>query len=116
MGPFGPPPPENVLPHLDDELAGKLAAADAALVRRIFDTHAAEIAERFRAVGRAHEQVRAALNQEPFDPAALAAALDQVRGTELALHGVVQQTIAEIAPGLSPASRHTLATWGPGPP
>jgi len=116
MGPFGPPPPEIVLPHIVEELARKLSDPDATLVRRVFGAHAAEISERSRAVGRAHDHVRAALGAEPFDQAALTAALDEVRDTELGLHGAVQQTIAEIAPQLSPAARHILAAWTPGGP
>jgi uncharacterized membrane protein len=116
MGPFGPPPPEIALPHLVEELAGRLPVADAALVRRVFGAHAAEISERSRAVGRAHDHIRKTLDQEPFDPNALNAALDEVRDTELGLHGAVQATIAEIAPQLSAGARHSLAAWAPGGP
>jgi len=115
MGRFEPPP-ELALPHLVEALAGRLPAPDAVLVRRVFGAHAAEISERARAVGRAHDHVHAALDKEPFDQADLGAALDEMRDAEIGLHGVVQATIAEIAPQLSPAARHSLAAWAPGGP
>jgi uncharacterized membrane protein len=113
LGPADPPPPEAMLPHLVEELAAALPAADAALLRQTFDGHAANIAGTSRAVAAAHEQVRAALAADPFDEAALAAALDQLRDAEQALHGAVRQTVLDIAPRLSPEARHALAAWVP---
>ena len=63
--------------------------------QRVFARRGPEGIERRRAVRKAREDVRAALEKEPFDPAALEAALGRVRsettrGQELLHHKLVE--------------------------
>jgi uncharacterized membrane protein len=114
---FGPPPPPPdpaiMLPRLIDDLASVLAAPDTNVLRQVFRLHETEIRQRSADIRRAHDGVRDALDHEPFEPAALLAALDEVKAKDAALREVMQQALLETVTQISPEARHKLASWGP---
>jgi len=83
--------------------------------RPVFDAviskHQNRIAELASEAREAREQVRAVLNKEPFDRAALDRAFENIRARNIALQTEIQMTISEAAAGLPPEARQRLADW-----
>lgn len=89
---------EQVMPGTDH------AALHAAYARLRPDVHA-----RFSAVLRSKEAVRQALGAEPFDPQALARALEAMRADEQGIATVAHALLVEVASQTSAEGRQALA-------
>jgi uncharacterized membrane protein len=62
----------------------------------------------------AQDTIRATLRQEPFDVAALQAAMAQTRAARQNFDQAIQGVFATSAAQMSPAGRQALADWPPG--
>jgi uncharacterized membrane protein len=103
-----PPPPFDPL-HMLSRLADQLPPTDAAILRQVLDSKAAEMREDEAHFRSFPQRLDAALLAEPFDPAALAAVFADGRGQESAMSAVM----IEAATRMSPEGRHRLAMARP---
>lgn len=111
---FAPPRgPDAMLTRLIGELGTQLDAADHTTLQRIFGTHEAAIRERAVAARQARAGIRAAMVAEPFDPAALTAAVDAAAAGDLAMRRAIEGMLVEAATQVSPEGRARLAAWRP---
>lgn len=94
-----------------ERLAATLPGADADLVRGAMNANHAAIAAAQTRYRDAREHVHAVLRQEPFDPAALRAAMAETRAARQAYDQVIHGVFASAATQMSAAGRHALADW-----
>ena len=97
-----------------ERLAATLPPSDADLLRgRIKTDHEAieDAQTKYRA---AQDTIREILRQDPFDPAALGAAMAKTRAARQTFDQVIQGVFAGAASQMSSAGRHALADWPPG--
>jgi len=97
-----------------ERLATTLPPADADLVRGAMNANLDVIEAAQAKFHEAREHIHTTLRQEPFDPAALRAAMADSRNARLALDQLVQGAFANTAGQMSAAGRHALADWPPG--
>lgn len=90
---------------LPRQIERALPADAAAKVKAIRVSHAAEFKPLFQAARSARNAVRKALDTEPFDAAALKAALGSMRDADAAIAAATANVVVEIASVLSPAER-----------
>jgi uncharacterized membrane protein len=110
----GPPRgPEAMLARLIGELGARLSDPDRATLQRVFDAHEAEIKERSGQAMQSRAGIRAAMVAEPFDPAALIAAVDEASARDLAMRRAIERMLLEAATQVSPDGRGKLAAWRP---
>ena len=78
-----------------------LPAADAKIMRDLFEAQKSDITQRFEALQESRKAIGAALKAEPFDAAAFTAAYEamQARSQELqaAIHGVIKSAIPQLS-------------------
>jgi uncharacterized membrane protein len=111
---FGPPRgPDAMLARLIDELGTGLSDPDRATLRDVFGAHEAEIKERSAQAMQSRAGIRAAMVVEPFDPAALNAAVAEASARDLAMRQAVERMLVEAATRVSPEGRRKLASWRP---
>lgn len=111
---FGPPRgPDAMLARLIGELGAHLSDPDRATLRRVFDAHEAEIKERSAQAMQSRAGIRAAMVAEPFDLAALTAAVEEAGAHDLAMRRAVERMLVEAATQVSPDGRGKLAAWRP---
>ena len=97
-----------------ERLAATLPPADADIVRSQINTnHAAVVAAQTKYQD-ARERIHDVLRREPFDAAALRAAMAETRAARQAFDQVIQGVFATAATQMSPAGRAALADWPPG--
>jgi len=111
-GPGGPPGPERMIEHL----ARHLPPADAEALRQAFAAEPALLRDDHRFMDEDMAKVREAMRAEPFDPAALAAALDHGHQIRDAHDQAIGRALVKAATAMSPAGRRQLADHGPGGP
>jgi uncharacterized membrane protein len=94
-----------------ERLAAPLPAADAGKLRAAFRARetAAEAAR--DSLNKAYERAQAALRAEPFDPAALRAALAEARAVRPAYDQIMQDILLTGASSMSAEGRNRLADW-----
>jgi len=96
-----------------ERLAAPLPAADAEKLRAVFRAREGAAEGAREALNRALEHLQTALRAQPFDPAQLRAALNEIR----AARPVYEQVMADIylagASAMSPEGRAKLADWPP---
>ena len=97
-----------------ERIATTLPPSDAGLLRGQIDANRAAIEDTQTKYRTAQDGIRATLRQEPFDPAALRAAMAETRAARQNFDQVVQGVFASVAPQMSAAGRHALADWPPG--
>jgi uncharacterized membrane protein len=111
---FGPlRGPDSMLARLIGELGAHLSDPDRAILQRVFDTHEAEIKQRSAQAMRSRAGIRAAMVAEPFDPAALTAAVDEASARDQAMRRAIERMLLEAATQVSPDGRGKLAAWRP---
>lgn len=98
-----------------DRLAATLPAADGEKLRAEFRARASTVEPAHNAYRQAQDVARQVLRTEPFDVAALRAAMAQTRAARQVLDEALQGVIAAAAAQMSPAGRAKLAEWPPGP-
>jgi uncharacterized membrane protein len=97
-----------------ERLAASLPATDAEKLRAEFRAHSAMVEPAREAYRRTQDAARAILRAEPFDVAALRAAMRDTRAARLVLDEALNEAIAAAAAQMSHAGRGKLADWPPG--
>jgi uncharacterized membrane protein len=97
-----------------ERIAATLPAADADLLRGQIKTNRETIEDTQTIYRTAQDAIRATLRQQPFDAAAMRAAMAKTRAARQNFDQVVQGVFAGAAAQMSPAGRQTLADWPPG--
>jgi uncharacterized membrane protein len=96
-----------------ERLAASLPPADGDLVRGQIRTNHAPIEDTQTKYRAAQDAIRATLRNEPFDVAALQAAMAQTRAARQNFDQAIQGVFATSAAQMSPAGRRALADWPP---
>jgi uncharacterized membrane protein len=96
-----------------ERIAATLPAADADLLRGQIKTNRETIEDTQTIYRTAQDAIRATLRQQPFDAAAMRAAMAKTRAARQNFDQVVQGVFAGAAAQMSPAGRQTLADWPP---
>jgi Spy/CpxP family protein refolding chaperone len=78
-------------------------------VRSLVHQHRDDVRKYMHALETARNEVREALSAEPFDPARLTAAFENMRVRTAALQEDMQSTMTKIAPQLEPKQRERMA-------
>lgn len=96
-----------------ERLAATLPPADAALLRGGIDADRKAIEAAQMQYRSAQSDIRAVLRQEPFDAAAMRAAMSKTRAARQNFDQNLQGVFADAAAKMSPAGRRALADWPP---
>ncbi len=110
-----PAPPSwdrNVFVRVE-RLAASLPPADADLLRGQIKANREAIEDAQTNYRAAQDVIRVTLRHEPFDVAAMRAAMAQTRAARQNFDQVIQGVFAASASQISPAGRHALADWPP---
>jgi uncharacterized membrane protein len=97
-----------------ERLSVTLPPADADILRGAIDANRATIESLQNKYYAAREAIHETLRQEPFDPAAMRAAMTQTRAARQAFDQTIQGVFAGSAAKMTPAGRKALADWPPG--
>jgi uncharacterized membrane protein len=111
-----PAPPaydRNVFVRVE-RLAATLPPADADLLRGQIQANRGIIEDAQTKYRTAQDEIRLALRREPFDAAAMRAAMTQTRAARQNFDQVIQGVFAGAASQMSSAGRQALADWPPG--
>jgi uncharacterized membrane protein len=98
---------------LVEELAAGLAEPDRATLQRIVKAHEPEIKQRSAEAMQARTGIRGAMVGEPFDAAALTAAVNEAGARDAAMRMAIERVLLEAATQVSPDGRRKLAAWRP---
>jgi uncharacterized membrane protein len=98
-----------------DRLAATLPGEDAAKLRAVFQAREPAVEATRDTLNRAYDRNRAILRAEPFDQAALRAAMAESREARARFDQALHDVIATAAAEMSPAGRAKLADWGQRP-
>jgi uncharacterized membrane protein len=98
-----------------DGLASTLPAADGAKLRASFADNRASVEGARKKYEDRREGIRAVLRREPFDNAALRAAMSESRTARQEFDTALQAVMAQAAGDMSPAGRAALADWRSSP-
>jgi uncharacterized membrane protein len=96
-----------------ERVAESLPAADADLLRGEINKGQPALSAAQEAYHRARDEIRTALRQQPFNPAALREVMAQTRLARQNQDQIVQNLFAEAAAKMSRAGRLALADWPP---
>jgi len=94
-----------------DRMAASLPDADGARLRAAFGARSEQVTEAAKSFRQAMAGVRRSLRAEPFDPAALRAAMAESRAKRGAIEEELQAVVAAAAAEMSPEGRTRLAEW-----
>ena len=111
-----PAPPSwdrNVFVRVE-RIAASLPAADADLLRGRVNTNRASIEDMQTTYRAAQDEIRSMLRQEPFDGAAVRAAMAKARLARQNFDQAIQGVFDSSAAQMSQAGRNALADWPPG--
>lgn len=97
-----------------ERMTATLPPADADVVRAQINANHAVIDAAQNKYHQARERIYDVLRQEPFDAAALRAAMADTRSARQNFDQVIQGVFASAAGQMSPAGRSALADWPPG--
>lgn len=90
-------------------LAGALDDADRKILMDVIETHRGALGERFRPLGHARRELAQALRAEPFDPAAMQSAFDQMRDSESGTAQAMHAFMLDLATRVSASGRQRIA-------
>jgi uncharacterized membrane protein len=96
-----------------ERIAGTLPAADAGVLRAQIDADRSSLTAAQSAWQGDRHSIRDVLRQEPFDAAALRAAMTRTRADRQAYDQIVQNLFAQAASKMSREGRLALANWPP---
>lgn len=91
------------------QLARTLDDADRKVLSEVIEAHRGELGEHFRPLGHARRALAEALRAEPFDPAAMQRAFEQMRSSESGTANAMHAFMLELATKVSPAGRQRIA-------
>jgi uncharacterized membrane protein len=104
--------PRNVATRIE-RLADSLPAADGDTLRLNFTAQRNAVETARAGYDNAREGIRAVLRREPFDSAAMQAAMSKARAARQNYDQVLQAMLAKAAAEMSRAWRHGMAEWSP---
>ncbi|MGA8616765.1 MAG: periplasmic heavy metal sensor [Xanthobacteraceae bacterium] len=96
-----------------DRIATSLPAPDAQIMRSAIRAEAAKVVAAQASLRLSQEDVRNSLRAEPFDPAAVRAAMAETSAARDNYDQVLHDLIASAAARMSPVGRSKLADWPP---
>jgi uncharacterized membrane protein len=99
-----------------ERLAQSLPAADGDTLRTNFTTQRTEVEAARAGYDSAKDGIRAVLRREPFDAAAMQAAMSKARAARQNYDQVLQAMLAKAAGEMSAAGRMAMADWPPSSP
>lgn len=114
MRPPPPPPPGPWFERMIQRMSADLPPADQAILRSSYEARRQELDRMDKEVQAAREKVSAAMRAQPYDPAALEAAMAAARDVREPVIETVEQAVAEAAAKMSPEGRTKLADWRKG--
>lgn len=94
-----------------DRIAAALPAGDANIMRADFHARAIPLATAETQVRLSEQAVRDALRAQPFDAAAVRAAMEATSRAKERFYKLVHETVAGATAKMSPAGRQALADW-----
>jgi uncharacterized membrane protein len=94
-----------------DQIAASMPADDARIMRAEFRLQAVKIAGAEAELRLSEEAVRESLRAQPFDPAAVRAAMAELNAARQRFNELVHDAVADATAKMSPAGRETLADW-----
>jgi uncharacterized membrane protein len=94
-----------------DRIAASLPASDGKIIRTEFRAEAVKLASAEAQIRLSKEAVRDSLRAEPFDPAAMRAAMAETSTARDHFYQLVHDVVATATAKMSPAGRVTLADW-----
>jgi uncharacterized membrane protein len=97
-----------------ERLSATLPPADAEKLRAQIEANRAAIRTTQRSYRAAQDGIREALRREPFDIAAMRAAMTQTRAARQNFDQTIQSVVAQAAADMSQSGRNALADWPPG--
>ena len=97
-----------------ERIAATLPPADSDLLRGQIAANRGAIEDAQTKYRSAQDTIRETLRQDPFDPAAMRAAMAATRAARQNFDQTIQGVFAGLAPQMSSAGRHALADWPPG--
>lgn len=114
MRPPPPPPPGPWFERMIQRMSADLPPADRAILQSSYEARRQELDRMDKEVQAAREKVSAAMRAQPYDPAALEAAMAAARDVREPVIETVEQAVAEAATKMSPEGRAKLADWRKG--
>lgn len=112
-------PPPATLDRSDAARIGRIAATlppdDAERLRTQFAQQRQAVEAARETIRRKQDDIRAALRAEPFDVAAMRAAMTETRAARETFYQTLQSVVATAASQMTPAGRNKLADWRPPP-
>jgi len=96
-----------------DRIATSLPDSDAQIMRSAIRAEAAKVVAAQASLRLSQEDVRNSLRAEPFDPAAVRAAMAETNAARDNYYAVLHDVIASAAAKMSPVGRSKLADWPP---
>jgi uncharacterized membrane protein len=96
-----------------DRIATSLPSSDAQIMRSAIRAEAAKVVAAQASLRLSQEDVRNSLRAEPFDPAAVRAAMAETSAARDNFDRVLHDVIASAAAKMSPVGRSKLADWPP---
>jgi uncharacterized membrane protein len=96
-----------------DRIATSLPASDAQIMRSAIRADAAKVVAAQASLRLSQEDVRNSLRAEPFDPAAVRAAMAETSAARDNFDQILHEVIASAAAKMSPVGRSKLADWPP---
>ena len=94
-----------------DRIAAALPTNDATILRTEFHAQAVKLATAETQVRLSEQAIRDSLRAQPFDPAAVRAAMAQSSQAKDGFFELVHETVAGATAKMSPAGRQALADW-----
>lgn len=108
------PPPGPWFERMIQRMSADLPPADRDILLSSYETRRQELDRMDKEAQAAREKVRAAMRAQPYDPAALEAAMAAARDVREPVIKTVEQAIVEAAAKMSPEGRTKLADWRKG--
>jgi uncharacterized membrane protein len=96
-----------------DRIATSLPDSDARIMRNAIRADAAKVVAAQASLRLSQEDVRNSLRAEPFDPAAVRAAMAETSAARDNYDQILHEVIASAAARMSPVGRSKLADWPP---
>jgi uncharacterized membrane protein len=96
-----------------ERIAATLPSQDGDVLRATYRTNATAVDGARDAYRQAQNEVRGILRSEPFDPAAMRAAMGRTRQARQGFDQLLQDVIASAAARMTAAGRNKLAEWPP---
>jgi uncharacterized membrane protein len=106
---FRGPPQQADFSRAIDRMAHRLDDADAAILKRAYETRRDDVTRLSAKVRAARNEARGALRADPFDVDAFGKAMNEVSAARASFEGAIQDVVRESAVAMSAEGRRALA-------